>query len=556
MSNRLPLPFPHEADLKADYNPGIRLFGKRFVKEQTVMEFAVEFLAIVFSSKWISDDKPSKGANLNEKIESFLPTLSALQDWSESNNKLYYKPPINLNLKLFAFFGLSPVESRHAVHQEQFRKLVNLLKAKINTSDGNVEEKIEQIEQFMQGFQGVGFNRTWCAQTFFPITTKFLTQETIWNESAARRNQVNSWHEAINSNSYFNTHKHIFMARGGELLYLQLCNYFSTEPLKVIEFAKKLELPTHEAAPEQLFDSLQKNIKVLQSPYTKPLDRLVGLFEKLDEETSEAVNSAVEELQCEWCPQESWQEGLLFAVEINRLMESVLDPVERIELFSTGCALQVLRSLCAQSIRFADHEGRFAGGGILGYSWLFTPADSSSRQQRLASQRNLQMIMGLIQSALRNDLLIQNATMHPRKDKEVLLKEADTRYGHKLFLYLGKKLGIIAPFKGPGARLIMTDELLRYLVLVLLRPGESCEYSDFLKRLYLQYGIAVEGQQLDDAVAWSGLPPSSSVKPENGSWLSDMLRAGGFLVELSDGCSIVANEFCRKKAFEVSEVDR
>jgi hypothetical protein len=80
-------------------------------------------------------------------------------------------------------------------------------------------------------------------------------------------------------------------------------------------------------------------------------------------------------------------------------------------------------------------------------------------------------------------------------------------------------------------------------VLVLLKPREHCTYDEFQRRLYHHYGIAVEGEELTDAVLWSNLPANSSMQPQDGSWLAEMLRAGGFLNELSDACSIVRNTF-------------
>ena len=110
----------------------------------------------------------------------------------------------------------------------------------------------------------------------------------------------------------------------------------------------------------------------------------------------------------------------------------------------------------------------------LGYAWIFSSLGLSSRQQRLTAQRNLNYIQGIIQKALRNDELHKNAERHPRKTAEQLYREADDRYGHKLLISLGKRLGIIIPKTGAQARFVMTDRLLRYLVLVLLKPGEKC----------------------------------------------------------------------------------
>ena len=90
---------------------------------------------------------------------------------------------------------------------------------------------------------------------------------------------------------------------------------------------------------------------------------------------------------------------------------------------------------------------------------------------------------------------------------------------------------------------MVTDQLIRYLVLSLVEPGKSCTYEDFKRRVYAHHGIAVEGEELEDALIWSGLPPNSSVQPIGDSWFTQMLRAGGFLVELSDGCSLVRNPY-------------
>ena len=87
----------------------------------------------------------------------------------------------------------------------------------------------------------------------------------------------------------------------------------------------------------------------------------------------------------------------------------------------------------------------------------------------------------------------------------------------------------------------MTDRLIRYLVAVLLPPGERCTYEEFLQRLYQHYGIAVEGEYLTDAAIHR--LHNSSIQPENGSSLKEMLRAGGFLTDLSDAYSIVHNPF-------------
>ncbi|MGI6487656.1 MAG: hypothetical protein ACOX2B_04940 [Syntrophothermaceae bacterium] len=339
--------------------------------------------------------------------------------------------------------------------------------------------------------------------------------------------------------TYYSRTRRNFMARGGEILYLQLCNVFRLDGAELKSLAKQLEFKADEADLEQLFQSLQEQIPLLKGIHTGPFDQLVDFIESLDIDTHEEINQKDQSLHCQWCPQESWPEGYMFAVELKRLLSTRLDPVDRLELLMTGCSLQVLRSLCAQSIRYS--QVTVNNHCPLGYAWIFSSSNSSLQQRRI-SHRNLQAVQGVIQNALRAESLQINAGKGP-KSKTTLYREADNKYGHRLFLSLGKKMGIIAPYKGQGARFIMTDKLLRYLVVVLLQPGERITYQDFLQRMYLHYGIAIEREQLEDAIAWSDLPANTALQFSKDPWLANMLRAGGFLTDLSDAWSIVDNTF-------------
>ncbi|HLW08110.1 MAG TPA: hypothetical protein VKY45_11170, partial [Marinilabiliaceae bacterium] len=169
--------------------------------------------------------------------------------------------------------------------------------------------------------------------------------------------------------------------------------------------------------------------------------------------------------------------------------------------------------------------------------------NTSVRQNKIVAQRNLETIQSTIYQAVHIKELQENAGKDPNKKHTVekLLNEADNKYGFQLFLSLGKNLGIISPKKGSGARFVMTERVLRYLVLVLVPPGQRCTYEEFLQRLYLHFGIAVEENNLIDATMWSGFTANQSVQA--GSWLQNMLSAGGFLIKLSDSHSIVHNPF-------------
>ena len=115
------------------------------------------------------------------------------------------------------------------------------------------------------------------------------------------------------------------------MLYLQLCNLFTIEQSKVREFAKEMQFDDDETDLVKLHRSLQTGLQKLSGNDMDAFNRLVDYIELLDKDTHDLTNSESEYLTCEWCPQDSWQEAYLFAVEINRLLAASLDPVERLD---------------------------------------------------------------------------------------------------------------------------------------------------------------------------------------------------------------------------------
>ena len=122
-------------------------------------------------------------------------------------------------------------------------------------------------------------------------------------------------------------------------------------------------------------------------------------------------------------------------------------------------------------------------------------------------------------------------------------KEADGRYGHKLFLTVAKRLGLVVPKRGAGARLVLNDKLLRCMVLATIRPGERVTYESFKKLLFAHYGLALDDATVGRSCAWSGTARLSTLGGDADAWLAEMLDASGMLIRLSDSFSLVTNPF-------------
>jgi len=501
----MPDPFPAikrelQRRRSEDGNPAIQLFGRRFFSDQTVPELLSEFLLLATSKKRIGKAIIDKGY--------VFPDIDVLKNWPMETS-LAYAPKSRLNLKLFAFIGASKLETRHKSHRDHYRELLQRIQERITVSgSADKEEILKTLENLFLGFQRVGGQRTWCAQSFLPIHPEMLAAETIWKAAKARRDNIESWDEITEHGNYFQSNQHLFLARGGELLYLQLCNLLRQSPDIIRTWCKDVNagLDEREMTPVLLADALSDGL-------------------------NEAVNS---------CPST--------VGALAKFIDTGAEPeTARIYLLETACAMQVLRSLCAQSARYADNDDTIKqGSGALNYVWAFSDPEGRSDTIKHISRRSVSAIQRLIQKAIRHPDILKN--IKEQKQREGIrwkdpYKEADRRYGHKLFLTLAKRLGMIVPRRGTGARFVLTDHLLRYLVLTTIRPGEIMTYDTFKKQVFQRHGMAFDDEHLRGACRWCGTRPLTTLGDNIDKWLTDMLSSAGMLVKLSDSCSMVENPF-------------
>jgi hypothetical protein len=511
-----------------------------------VPEYLVELLLVAASEKRIASET---------KITSIFPEFELLCSWP-ANAPLEYAPKAHLNLKLFAFLGASRLDSRHTTHRQHYRELVTKYTGQGRLSvSGDVHgpDVLRTLENLFLGFQGIGAQRTWCAASFLPVTRGLLACESIWQETKATANGVTDWFRAL---QFFSHTQQVFLARGGELLYLQLCNLLRKDELTVRQWANAAHIPLakREADPRKLRDALQAALSASLDACPPTVGKLAEFLDTgVDPETSQETDytngSQPRWATCGWCPEESWPESLLFALEVLRVCEAVIDPIERIELLEFACAMQVLRALCAQSSRWAGIDAkRRDGAGPLGFVWVLSDPRGDDLVVKQISRRNLNAVERLIHDAIRRPDFATE--LHGLTDEQIakIYKDADQGYGHKLFMSLGKRIGLIVPRRGSGARFVLSEKLLRYLVLALIRPGERVTYDTFKDLLFAHYGIAVDDRQISSACEWTGTARLTSLGRKADGWLLDMLNASGVLINLSDSCSLVANSFAQTEA--------
>lgn len=530
-----------------DRNPAIQVFGRRFFVDQTVPELLLELLLVAASAKRVWDTEYPDTA--------ILPDIELLRNWPR-DYPLEYAAKARINLKLFSFLGSSKLETRHKTHRRHYRDLLSALtrRDRLTVSGGTEKHDVlKTLENLFLGFQGVGVNRTWCAQSFLPVARPLIAGESIWRETKASRDQASTWEDAL---AYFTHSQQVFLARGGELLYLQICNALRKDERQLLDWSRAagLGLVEREHTPIQLYTALSQGLASIIDACPDTIGKLAEFIDTgVDAETSAFTDWQRAQRRfttCGWCPEESWHEGLLFAVELLRVSEAMIDPLERIEMLEIACALQVLRSLCAQSVRYnvARCDGTVSAG-LLGYVWALSDPEGRDGIVKQVSRRSVSAVERLIHDAVRHPDIL--ATIKQQKESDERqgklwrdpYGDADSRYGHKLFVTLAKRIGLMVPKRGAGARFVLNERLLRFLVFALVRPGERMTYETFKDLLFAHYGIAVDDRQLSKACEWCGTSRLSTLGGTADAWLTEMLDASGMLLRLSDSCSLVCNPF-------------
>ena len=516
-------------------NPAIQLFGNRLFNGQSPTELLIEFLLVIVSFKRVSGH--------GNAFASPLPAVETLTDWPDIGI-LQYAPKARLNLKLFAFMGASRLDSRHETHRQQYKVLIERLQAKIRvTESGTENDVLRTLEKLFLGFQGAGSGRTWCAQSFLPVCPGFLARETIWNETAARKNPPADWDDAIRNsqNHYFSMDKHDFLARGGEVLYLQLCNALRQTPEAVQRWVEEsgVRIEPQEHDPAWLHAALQRELGRLLTHCPQTVTDISEFIDTgVESDTRNATdirNSEPRFVDAGWCPADSWREGYLFAVDLLRLCMSDLDVIERLQLLETACAMQVLRSLAAQSARHCPPERQTSWPG---YRLGISAPDEKRLAVKRISQHTVKATEKLVYRAIRGD----DVELPENEEERVkILKEADTRYGGKLFISTAKRIGLLVPRRGAGARFTLNEKLLRLLVVTTVPIGGRLTYDRFKELVEVRYGFVFDAMGFTRASSWADGVDGIHLGSHCDAWLQDMLEAAGLLIHLSDSCALVEN---------------
>jgi hypothetical protein len=408
--------FPKNAGTDGAENPAIQLYGLRFYKDQTPIEYLAELLLVFASPK---GPEPKHSVDQRERAHSFSFNIG------DASTPAQYWPEDRVALKLFAFFPTSKLDTRHDVHQQAYSEALASLRQRIEANDEDREEAIRLLQSLLSGFVGVSANRTWATHSFLPASPTLLSRELSWLHTKASKDiQLSNWDDA---KKYFATDRHLFMARGGEVLFLQLANLFGGTGARFREAVLREEYK-HLAARglDEIRQDVEMGLKALLTTTTQPIEELA---EFVDATLSDIrLFARTKRAPLGWVPKATEPIAGLFAYELRNIVMSSLGDLEKIESLQNLCCLHVLRSLCflASEVDEASPEiDQFLGR----YTWIVASesAPSGSALRKIA-ERSFASVEQLLFRVLRRNNNPQGS-----------MNEAD-KHGFQIFRALGKKI--------------------------------------------------------------------------------------------------------------------
>jgi hypothetical protein len=520
---------------RADVNAAIQVFGRRFFKDQTPVEYLAEFLLVFASPK----DNDNAKAHAFPLYASTPPTLS-------------YHPRYRLALKLFSFLGASKLETRHKSHIASFRDGIGALEERINPgSKISRNDAVRLIQGVFSGFVGVAGDRTWTAHTFLPASEALLARETMWEHTRSAKKPDLTWDDALRE-SYFATSAHSFMARGGELLYLQLTSLFNHYAGKGFDAL----FPKEEGAVyahlhsltdlSALRDSLQTGLRNMLQESNQAIGPLGDFVNQAFNDAQVRSEGESDSAELGWVPTETAPEAALFAWEIDNICRAQRSGLQKISLLRDLCVLHVMRTLCFQSARVTGSTTtkRFAGN----YAWIVSPSgeQASDNTKKIAINAYGEIENLLYDSLRAYDDYEKGAEPIAPDARQKWLNDGDENV-RSLFRKIGKQVGLIVPRNGPGMRITLPPPMVRLLVAALVPPGKRIQLDTFYERIYAHYGLAISQDMIQLALTSSRTQNASDAFGIDSSWFEEELRRGGYLIPLSDAVALVLNPYEGKK---------
>lgn len=473
------------------------LFGNRFKSDQTLYEYMIEFL-LVYSS--------AKSDNLTDGKMSFHDTTI--------EKKLSYWVEPRMALRRFVFYDKARKKGTIKADEQAYQEMIKLLKAKMDDmSEEDKNEYLESIQDLFHGYAVVIKNRFWGAQALLPICPEFMMCGC--DPSEKKRKAAVKWDDdPITVDSKFSFDRRNFLARGGELYYLHLLQGLEGQPEK----KNTLEYLLNDLVAVQC-EKISKMASFVQETWEKGME-----FDR--DELSQQLNLS-------FIPENAYKECEVYSVdELINFLSCKMHPINRMEILAKGIMFQIMRMMSWRVSSYLGNDKR---------KWIV--------DMKGASKDSVKKIAADAYSALEADFMTAlnqiAKEFNISEDEMMTCVQKAKQDSLDIFRAKGKEMQCIIPNKGVFERFGLSEDIIRFLVLALIAPGEKMTLNMFLEKLYEHYGIVIGPNEYRKSLEndYSLDISLASCFAENEVAFQKFLKETGFLKELSDATSIVTNPY-------------
>lgn len=499
-----------EEEIKSNLSINNLLFGKRIKSSQTIPEYLIEFLITVKSKKKIADVEYLCGFPESDDI---------------NDHVVQYQPKAYMGLRRFIFFQNSSVEKRSSVDREAYEKCVEDIKRHITITNDSIDEDtgVFMLQNFLNSFSVENADRAWFTKAILPISYNVLFPEALGERKLRANVKMSDVDNISEVDTKFEFNKYTYMARGGEIYYLHVLHALNSKD-------------NHGYA-EVISNGIDKMLNSMPN-----IGKLSDFIERewLEEEGIDLRDFTISKKMSAIPLVYSLRDNYTVS-ELANFLSCQIQPMEKIELFSFGIIIQILRMMFLSASKNTNHG---TGAWIIDVNQKSVRDNSEIKKLAIKGFENYEAI-------IRQFILDGIEVYYPDKDegfKEKQIKDAkENSIG--IFRKLGKEIGMIIPIKGPGMRFTISESVIKFMVMSLVPPECKVTFDKFLDLMYDHFGIVIAEQHYLDAVnqqCFDGTPNIAPFLNDNRSDFAQKLKSCGFLRDLSDATAIVENPYTKE----------
>lgn len=537
---------------------------------------------------WIWGHRLRVGQHWMEYLLEFLNVLAGFEyqlgqgiNHGESSNHLEYNRFTRLGLRRFVFYD-EREKTRHPFDDAAHSRLIATLRQLCDGHIASGDDPLVLARSLLRAFSAVEESRSWFAKSLFPVHHNLL----FWEGLRKRATKYEERRSADRLSPYqldegiaFDARN--FFARGGEIYYLILSAGTRNDPERRRNIAAQL--------------------RVLLTERDAALGELAAIIDQAwQRQTGNGENRATTG-RLGWIPDPDCPLYALIAEDVATFLETRLDPLEMLDLLAhligfhltlyiyhrahpeitfphndASCldrrrpcllvdALEgadggVVRDISAATFREQEahivHRAEaYVHAKVMEWISTLSPiANPYGVLTELASEARAHFDLSRLSRgrqtvfASRVNALLQGLGRNPAPNAlaeryaealiDMLREDFDKNF-KGVHRKLAKAVGLVAPRKGPGARFVLGDNLLKALTLANIPSGSGMTYDEFLQRLYERYGLVIGIREAQAAGLLERQRVNGEYFERNRAALLEKMKLAGLATEYSDATAVV-----------------